>query len=96
MNSYYLKFIDEADARACLADFITEEGEWMHASPIHAMDVIGTVYKPTGESQEDDAGNLVPVLAPLEGFHVNFIGTLSNHLLSKVVTPNNPVRVWAS
>lgn len=95
MNTYCLKFIDETDARAHLADYLTDEGEWLTASHTHALDVIGTIYRPTGEVTTSEDGVPIPAMAALDGFHVNFAGELPPTCEQFVVTPANPVRVWA-
>lgn len=81
-----LRFPDEASATEALAD--------LHA----AIDTIGTIYKPTGQTLLGDDGEY-PEIAPLEGWHVNLRGELTDNQIATltpfVVTPNNPVRVWA-
>lgn len=59
MIDYYLKFKDQVEAEDVLAA--------INAS----VDVIGTIYKPTGKLLADTEGNEYPELAPLEGYHVN-------------------------
>ena len=81
-----LRFPDEATATEALTD--------LHA----AIDVIGTIYKPTGEMLLGEDGEY-PEMAPLEGWHVNLRGVFTADDLDAlelfVVTPENPVRVWA-
>lgn len=59
-------------------------------------DVIGTIYKPTGQVETVD-GMEVPVMQALDGYHVN-IRLMDNEdetpLVSYEVIPQNPVRVW--
>lgn len=61
------------------------------------MDIIGDIYKPTGEVTTDSNGFDVPVMEKLEGYHVNI--RLANEDASSlqdfVVVPSNPIRVWA-
>lgn len=66
------------------------------------IDIIGDVYKPTGETTKVEApsGEMidVPVTAKVDGYHVNvrLVGEEDPEaLLPFSVTPNNPVRVWA-
>ena len=65
--------------------------------PLVQLDIIGTIFKPTGETQEVD-GMSVPVMEPLEGFHANLRGDLTveqEAALPLISAPNNPYRVWA-
>ncbi|MFM5587706.1 hypothetical protein ACET65_12140 [Aeromonas rivipollensis] len=62
-----------------------------------ALDVIGTIYQPTGETTLVD-GQEVPVTAPVSGYHVN-VRTTSDELATALdaqrTYPVTPVRVWA-
>ena len=65
--------------------------------PDAALDVIGTLYQPTGETTLVD-GQEVPVTAPVSGYHVN-VRTTSDELATALdaqrTYPVTPVRVWA-
>ena len=65
--------------------------------PDAALDVIGTIYQPTGETSLID-GQEVPVTAPVSGYHVN-VRTTSDELATALdaqrTYPVTPVRVWA-
>ncbi|MEA9437853.1 hypothetical protein VCX44_19115 [Aeromonas caviae] len=65
--------------------------------PDAALDVIGTIYQPTGETTLVD-GQEVPVTAPVSGYHVN-VRTTSDELATALdaqrTYPVTPVRVWA-
>ena len=65
--------------------------------PAAALDVIGTIYQPTGETTLVD-GQEVPVTAPVSGYHVN-VRTTSDELATALdaqrTYPVTPVRVWA-
>lgn len=80
----YLKFTDEAAATAVLYT----EGHPNFAN----IDIIGTIYKPT--SEVDNEGN--PVMGALEGWHVNVrvVDEDATALEQYAVTPTVPVRVW--
>jgi hypothetical protein len=39
----YLRFPNEATAKAMLADYLTEDDTWITASHSHALDVIGEI-----------------------------------------------------
>ena len=72
-----------------------ESGALYH--PDAALDVIGTIYAPTGETTLVD-GQEVPVTAPVSGYHVN-VRTTSDELATALdaqrTYPVTPVRVWA-
>lgn len=67
----------------------------------YAIDVVGTIYEPTGETLTDDEGVAYPAMAPVDGWHVN-IRLVTDAMRETVealnashgVTPNSPSRVW--
>lgn len=64
--------------------------------PDAALDVIGTIYQPTGETMME--GELVPVMAPVPGYHANVrtrSAALATALDAQRTYPETPVRVWA-
>ena len=58
-----------------------------------AVDVIGVIQKPTGETIDTD-DRPVPVLEPLDGWHVNTTAPIAEWD-EYAVEPTNPVRVFA-
>jgi hypothetical protein len=98
-TDYFLKFNDEAEANAAL---FTEQTnvqddvvETVLVPRYAAIDVIGTIYKPTGEMIQTDEGE-VPEMAPLEGWHVNVRHTdEAPELEAFRVFPATPSRMWA-
>lgn len=58
------------------------------------MDIIGTLYVPTGEFFTDEEGNTFPVSAPVAGYHVNTPEPIEAWAAHQV-TPNSPSRVYA-
>ena len=68
----------------------------------YAIDIVGVIYEPTGETLTDDEGNEYPATAPLDGWHLN-IRLLNDTMRAAVeaidatygVTPSSPSRVWA-
>ena len=61
------------------------------------IDEIGVIYQPTGEMVIGDDGEPEPVMAAIDGWHVNVRTTSSiaaDALRHLGVTPENPVRVW--
>ena len=89
MIDYFLKFADQAEAEAVLF-----EGEERQAK-YPAIDVIGTIYKPTGNMIQTDEGE-VPEMAALDGWHVNVRHTEeSPDLAAFQIFPQTPSRMWA-
>ena len=79
------------------AGFIQDPDSGALYHPDAALDVIGTIYQPTGETTLVD-GQEVPVTAPVSGYHVN-VRTTSDELATALdaqrIYPVTPVRVWA-
>ena len=61
------------------------------------LDIIGDIYKSTGETTTDENGFVFPVMEKLDGYHVNIrtVDEDASALEQFAVVPNNPVRVWA-
>jgi hypothetical protein len=109
MNDLYLKFTDKAQADSVLytttpvlavvdmeGNVITPAGEDIVTPNFANIDIIGTIYNPTGEVETVD-GMEVPVMAALDGFHVNIRavdGEDTSALTSFAVVPSVPARVW--
>lgn len=88
-TDHFLKFADQSEADAVL--FEGEERRPKYA----AVDVIGTIYKPTGKLLNTDEGE-VPEMAPIDGWHVNVRHNAeAPELDAYKVTPQSPVRGWA-
>ena len=109
MTDFYLKFADQAQADSVLytntpvlavvdmeGNVITPAGEDIVTPNFANIDVIGTIYRPTGEVTINEEGMEVPVMAALEGYHVNVraVGEDTSALTSFAVTPTNPQRIW--
>jgi hypothetical protein len=67
----------------------------------YAIDVVGTIYEPTGETLTDDEGVAYPEMALADGWHVNvrLVGDAMRETVEALdashgVTPNSPSRVW--
>jgi len=102
MTPFYLKFTDEAEAIAVLAQFraLDQDGRsfWITASATHALDVLGTIHAPTGRMlpTDDPQWPEVPEMQALAGFHVNALfAELPPALAPYLVTPANPACVFA-
>jgi hypothetical protein len=94
----FFRFPDEATGMACLraAGLIyLDEDDTEHfftASHTHALDVIGVITR-GGEWDED--GNVVVPPTTLDGWHVNYLGSLPEGWEQYAVQPQQPGRVWA-
>lgn len=104
MTDFYLKFASEEEARSVLYTVtpavLNEEGEVVTEEQVKPnyvnIDVIGEIYKPTGETTTE--GDLeVPVMEKLDGYHVNVraVGDENTSILQQYsVSPSSPMRVW--
>ena len=100
----YLKAKSEAALYEALeaAGVVTkgEDGWRVTDGHRYALDVIGAVYKPTGEVIEED-GVAAPVMKAVPGFHANLrVINASNfdaNMLNEIAinVPTNPARGWA-
>jgi hypothetical protein len=98
-TDYCLKFADKAEADSVLFTEQTNvQGDVVETIKVPkyaAVDVIGTIYKPTGNVLKTPEGP-VDEMAPLEGWHANVRHTAEAPELDPYrVTPQNPVRGWA-
>ncbi|CAM4266217.1 hypothetical protein COAQ111491_14025 [Comamonas aquatilis] len=90
----FLRFTDEEVARFAFVDYLGENGEWPSYIGTTAVDVLGTIQRPTGELLQSDDGP-VPVMAPIPGFHVNLSSPLAEFALYAIDAPANPERIFA-
>ena len=107
----FLKFSDEAEMLSVLFHDVAVEWETVTdeetgevtKTPIafesrakHPnTDIIGAIYRPTGNTLTDDEGNEYPEQAALEGYHVNIRAEAPiEELETYRVYPNAPARVW--
>lgn len=106
MKDYYLSFTDEAQANAVLyrtegavaadPEMGVEAVEGYEVANYRHIDTIGVIYKPTGETTEQE-GITVPVMAAIPGWHVNVRlvdGEDASALQPYQVNPATPMRVW--
>lgn len=88
MNDYYLKFADEAAAKAALFTFVSEQ-----------LDEEGNVLVEASETplytNISIIGTIVKNEVALEGWHVNVRAGASPELGQYQVFPLVPMRVWA-
>ena len=97
-HDFFLKFADEAEATAVLFTEQTNvDGDTVETVLVPkyaAIDVIGTIYKPTGDTLMTSEGP-VSEMAPLDGWHVNVRHTAEAPELDPYrVFPATPSRSW--
>lgn len=102
---YFMKAADEAELFSKLqeAEVLVSADDPDNPSSMRlngfALDVIGTISKPTGKTNTVD-GMEVPEMAPIPGYHANLRGVLSDTqlaILEPILLPEapaNPFRVW--
>jgi len=59
----------------------------------HAIDVVGTIS--IGGTYDPETGDVITPPTVLDGWHVNYQGDLPDDWEQYVVSPEQPVRVWA-
>lgn len=91
MTCFY-KFATEDEFLTVAADHIVDGVAPAYIGSA-AVDVVGVIHKPTGETIDTDDGPL-PVFEPLDGWHVNTTAPIAEWGEYAVV-PTNPVRVFA-
>ena len=96
----YLKFTDEASCIEAFQPFMLTDAEGDQKYPSYigtsAVDVVGVIWRPTGETTTSEDGSVMPVLAPIDGFHVNLSGDCPAELEAFLIAaPVSPVRVFA-
>ena len=101
-QDFFLRFDTEAEANAALFTEQTNvDGDIVETVLVPkyaAVDVIGTIYKPTGNvlPAEDESGEAVDEMAPIDGWHVNVRHNEPVPELEQFqVFPKTPGRMWA-
>jgi len=72
----------------------TGEYEWRFKG-IGALDIIGTIYEPTGNTLTDEDGLEYPEIQPIEGFHANLMAERGITGLPEITSPSTPKRKFA-
>lgn len=88
----FYKFTSEEAFLDVVADHLVE-GKVPSYIGSAAVDVVGVIHKPTGETVDTDDGPM-PVFAALDGWHVNATDPIVGWE-AYAVAPANPVRVFA-
>jgi hypothetical protein len=103
---YYLKAESEEALwfsliSAGVAQEVTDDGVTRKVPVGIALDVIGVIYKGTGNMIEVNSSDMGAYTyeeqAPIEGFHANIRGELTPEqeaLLPLIAAPSSPNRVW--
>ena len=92
--TYFLRFPDESTwtAASTEAGYMVDDALAAYTHD-RAIDVVGTITR-GGEYDKD--GEVIVAPTVLDGWHVNFAGTLPDGWDEYVVSPEQPVRVFAS
>jgi len=96
MIYYYLKTSDEASMWTALSDAglaVQENGEWQFTGD--SLDMIGSIYAPTGNTLTDQKNNEYPEMQALDGYHANLISRTELTNLPTINAPATPYRKWA-
>jgi len=99
---YYLRAESEQDLWQKLAEAgLASEHEGQRYATGIDLDVIGVIYRETGETITTSTPEMgeysYPEMAPIPGFHANIRGELTEQqrlLLPLIEKPTTPVRVW--
>lgn len=88
-------FPDETTGMAALdeAGLLNDDGSFITASHQHNLDVLGVITR--GGSWDPETGEMITPPTVLDGWHVNYLGSVPDGWLQYAVYPRNPVRVWA-
>jgi hypothetical protein len=95
----YVKVVDEETGE----ETQTPDGEPYLVTHTHdyAIDLVGVIYEPTGNTLTDAEGNEYPETAPVDGWHVNvrLVGDAMRETVEALdalygVVPNSPSRVF--
>jgi len=60
-----------------------------------ALDIIGTIYEPTGNMLTDDEGFEYPEMQPINGYHANMMAQDGIEGLPEITAPSTPYRKFA-
>ena len=91
----FLKFTSEAEAIAAFAQWATEDAPIPAYIGTVAVDVVGVIHKPTGNTLQDADGNSYPEMTPLPGWHINLSGDVPELAAFEIDLPDTPARVFA-
>lgn len=89
----FLRFNSESTARAAFAEYLTEDNQWPVYIGKVAVDVIGTIHRPTGQIVQTPEGD-VPEMAELPGYHINLSDSVPGLEPFEIEQPSTPARVF--
>jgi hypothetical protein len=94
--THYLRFPDAVAGMAALdgAGLLDDDLNPITASHTHALDVVGVIT--IGGEYDLESGDVLVPPTLLDGWHVNYIGELPEGWADYAVSPEQPVRVFAS
>jgi len=96
MNITFLKFYDEQAALFAMGMYTDNDGNFIFNDPNYSIDIIGIIYDGgTYQYNDDGTTTVVDEPTPRDGWHVNFLGDLDSSLMDYIITPKNPVRIFA-
>jgi len=78
---------------AAAEGLLTEDDELITNSHTHALDEIGIITE--GGEYDPETGEVITPPTALAGWHVNYQGEPFEAWEQYLVTPQQPVRVWA-
>ena len=91
----FLKFNTEAEAIAAFAPWASEGAAFPSYIGTVAVDPVGVIHKPTGNTLQDADGNSYPEMAPIPGWHVNLSDSVPELAQFEIDPPDTPARVFA-
>lgn len=92
MNFLRFPDADAWTAAATEAGFIVDDTLAAYTHD-RAIDVVGTIS--IGGTYDPETGDIITPPVVLDGWHVNYQGDLPDDWEQYVVSPEQPVRVWA-
>jgi hypothetical protein len=75
-------------------EILEDRYTWLYYTHDWSIDDIGIIYN-NDAIIDPDTGEVTSPATPMEGWHVNFIGTLPEGWDEYLVAPRNPRRVFA-
>ena len=80
-------------------DYDYEQGEFVKTGAydwvaLCELDIIGTIYQPSGNTLTDDEGNEYPEMIAIDGFHANIKTDKVVEGLPTIDAPTTPYRKW--
>jgi hypothetical protein len=96
-----VKDYDPEDALNVRPDDLELDTEWSPSGAFdwsftgEALDIIGTIYAPTGNTLTDDEGMEYPEMQASDGYHANMKADDGIEGLPTIDAPATPYRKWA-